>query len=179
MEPFPEPTGRLSDGEVTLRRWTMADAMALERACGDPDICRVTTVPWRYAPADAIDWIQRQELRRKEGSALALAITRAGDDRSVGTVSLSDPDWADRRASLGCWLIAAERGKGLGKRATALMSDWALGELGLDRLELEIEPGNESSSALARSLGAEPTGQRRTRERHGEAHELDLWALRR
>ena len=179
MEPFPSPAAPLSDGEVTLRQWTMADAMALEPACGDVDICKFTTVPWRYSPAEAIDWIQRQDLRRKEGSTIAFAITRAGDNRAIGTVSVSDPHWDEKRASLGYWVIASERRKGVAARAAALARDWAFGELGLERLDLEIEPANEGSAALARALGAEPTGEQRTGELHGVTHVLDLWSIHR
>ena len=175
---FPEPSSPLTDGEVSLRRWTMADAMALEPACGDPDICRFTMVPWRYSPADAIDWIQRQELKRQEGATIALAITRAGDSRALGTVSLSDPVWDERRASLGYWLIASERGQGLATRAVALVRDWAFGELGLEELDLEIDPANEPSAALARRVGGEATGEKRTRELHGATHVLDRWRVR-
>lgn len=176
-EEFPKPAQRLTDGEVALRPWTMADAMALEPACGDPDICRFTTVPWRYTPADAIDWIQRQEAKRREGATIALAITHAGDNRAIGTVSLSDPDWDERRASLGYWVIEPERGKGVATRAATLARDWALGELGLQCLELEIEQGNAGSAALARRIGAAPTGEQRTTELHGATHVLDLWTL--
>ena len=178
FDEFPKPSAPLTDGEVTLRPWTMADAMALEPACGDVDICKFTTVPWRYSPADAIDWIQRQEAKRKEGVTIALAITRAGDNRALGTVSVSDPVREEKRAALGYWVIAPERRKGLAARGAALARDWAFGELGFEELELEIEPGNEGSAALARKLGAEPTGEQRMGELHGVTHVLDLWRIR-
>ena len=178
FDEFPKPAGPLTDGEVTLRPWSMADAMSLEPACGDPDICRFTMVPWRYTPADAIDWIQRQEAKRKEGVTIALAITH-DDNRAIGTVAVSDPVWAEKRAALGYWLVKSARGKGIATRAVTLARDWALGELGLEVLELEIEPANEGSVALARRLGAEPTGAQRTGELHGVTHVLDLWEIRR
>ena len=177
FDEFPRPAAPLSDGEVALRAWSLADAMALEPACGDPDICRFTTVPWRYTPAAAIDWIQRQERKRKEGVTVALAITREGDGRAIGTVSVSDPVWPERRAALGYWLVKSERGKGIATRAVTLARDWAFAELPVDVLELEIEPANEASVALARKLGAEPTGEQRSGELHGVTHLLDLWRL--
>ena len=178
-EEFPKPSGPLTDGEVALRPWTMADAMALEPACGDVEICKFTNVPWRYTPAEAIDWIQRQEAKRREGVTIALAITRAGDARALGTVSISDPHWDEKRASLGYWVIAPERRKGLAERGVGLARDWAFGELGLEQLHLEIEPGNEGSATLARKLGAEPTGEQRIGELHGATHVLDLWVISR
>ena len=179
MPEFPLPGAPLSDGEVALRQWSMADAMSLEPACGDPDICKFTTVPWRYSPAGAIDWIQRQEAKRREGATIALAVTRAGDNRAVGTVAVSDPVWDERRAWLGWWLVAAERGKGLATRAVTLVRDWAFADLGLEQLDVEIEQGNEASIALARRVGAEPIGETRIVELHGAAHELALWRIRR
>lgn len=108
---------------------------------------------------------------------ISLAVT-AGR-QVVGNVAVSDPVWKERRAWLGWWLIAAHRGKGYATRAAALVRDWALAELPLDELRLQIEPGNEDSAALARRLGAEPTGEQATAELHGETHVLGIWVIRR
>jgi hypothetical protein len=45
---------RLTDARVVLRGWRMEDVAALEPACGDPQICRITTVPDRYTVEDAL-----------------------------------------------------------------------------------------------------------------------------
>jgi RimJ/RimL family protein N-acetyltransferase len=169
---------RLTDGVVALRPWKVTDAGALEPACGDPGICRFTTIPWRYTLPGVLDWVARQEKKRCEGVTVALAIVREGENVPLGTVALSDPDWKARRASLGYWLMRGERGAGLATRGCALARDWAFGELGLQELEVSIETGNDASFGVARRLGADDTGEQVTESLHGEEMVLARWVLR-
>jgi RimJ/RimL family protein N-acetyltransferase len=103
---------------------------------------------------------------------------RAGERRPVGTVALSDPDWERRSAELGFWVVPAERDEGLATRAAALVLGWAFRELRFRELALTIEPGNEASFAVARKLGAEPTGEILTEQLRGEEYRLERWVLR-
>jgi len=50
---------RLRAPGVVLRDWRADDAPALIAVCGDPAVCRFTSVPWVYTPAAAGDWVAR------------------------------------------------------------------------------------------------------------------------
>ena len=55
--------------------------------------------------------------------------------------------------SIGYWLLAGARGRGLATRAVRLISDWAIEDLGIKRLRLFTEPANERSQRVAERSG--------------------------
>ena len=54
---------------------------------------------------------------------------------------------------MGYWLLPEARGKGFATRSVQLVSRWALGELGMTRLSLSIEPSNDRSQRVAERSG--------------------------
>lgn len=60
------------------------------------------------------------------------------------------------------WSPAA-RGRGLARRAAALLADWAFATLPLDRLEITTTPDNTAALELAAALGFEREGVMRAR----------------
>ncbi len=152
--PIAAPNPPLGDDTVTLRPWTHADAPALRSACGDEAICSFSTVPWRYTPADARAWVDRQEEKRREGRGITLAVVPAGETSPLGTVVLTALDAAHATARLGYWLAGRGGGRGNATPAPRLLVHWSLHEVGLTRIELIILPANTASRRVADSLGA-------------------------
>lgn len=62
---------------------------------------------------------------------------------------------------VGYWLGEGATGRGLVTRAVAAMLDYAFNTLGLHRIALQAEVGNEKSLAVARRLGFTREGVRR------------------
>lgn len=151
----------LRDGDLALRDWRADDAPALASVCGDPDVCRFTSVPWVYEPAAARAWVERVERGRADGSVLALAVTLEGKQAVLGNFNLARFDDAAGSAALGYWLAPAARGRGLATRAAHLLCRWGFEQLGLVRVELAILPGNATSERVAERIGARPEGLRR------------------
>ncbi len=145
----------LTDGEVTLRPWSEADAGALAAAWHDSEIARRLPVPRDRSVAAARAWIAGWEQRRRRGLALDLAVVLggaglgAGRGPVVGEVGLARLDRRRRAALIGWWLAAGVRGRGVAARAVELVAGWALGPGGLDALVAEIDPGNRASLAVA------------------------------
>ena len=54
---------------------------------------------------------------------------------------------------LGYVVAPAARGHGVASRAVGLLTDWGLGELRLQRVELRIDPANAASSRVAERNG--------------------------
>ncbi len=77
----------------------------------------------------------------------------------VGQVSLSlvRPGPA-RTAYLGYWVSAASAGRGVGTKAVGLALEHAFGNLGLHRVEANVQPENEASIRLVRRLGFREEG---------------------
>ena len=67
----------------------------------------------------------------------------------LGRMSLRAVDLQDGLAEIGYWVLPTARGRGVAPRALVLVSDWATGDLGLHRLELEHSTRNTPSCRVA------------------------------
>jgi RimJ/RimL family protein N-acetyltransferase len=142
---------------LSLRPWRFSDGPALEPACGDPEICRFTTVPQQYTPKEAQEWILRQHQRLFDGAAIVLGTVPVGDERPVGMVGLFGLDQPTRTGRLGYWVIREARGRKLASEAVRMLAFWAVRELDVDAFHLAVEPSNAASRRVAAALGAVPT----------------------
>jgi RimJ/RimL family protein N-acetyltransferase len=82
---------------------------------------------------------------------LVLTIADPDDDRYLGAIVLMR-----READTGelAYVVAPEaRGRGLAPRALRVVGEWAFAKLGMQRLQLRIEPENEVSHAVALRAG--------------------------
>jgi RimJ/RimL family protein N-acetyltransferase len=177
MPAIPLPNPQLTDGEIVLRPWESRDAPAVTAACQDPEIPRWTVVPHPYAERHAREFISGTAADLATGRELALAVVD-GDDRLLGAIGISNFDWPDLKAEIGYWVAAEARRRGVGARATRMLAVWTLTQLGLERLELLANPGNEASQRLAERAGFTREGTlRRYRRRHGVREDLVMFSL--
>jgi len=177
MAPLPIPAPPLTDGNISLRPWERRDVPAVAAACRDPEIPRWTVVPHNYTERHARDFIGGTAADIAAGRELALAIVDT-DDRLLGALGMSNFDWSNLKAEIGYWTVAEHRRRGVGARATRLLSEWALTTLGLERLELLANPLNEASLRLAERAGFTREGTLRLyRRRHGVREDLAMYSL--
>ncbi len=62
--------------------------------------------------------------------------------------------------AIGYWVAEPMAGRGIATLAVALAGDWALGDLGLHRVEVTIRPENTASLRVATKLGLREEGVR-------------------
>jgi [ribosomal protein S5]-alanine N-acetyltransferase len=167
----------IAGGGLRLRPWALADAETLEAACGDPDICRFTTVPHHYTLEAANDWIRRQHERINDGACIVLAIEPESVGRPIGMVGLFGLDEPDPTARFGYWIVLEHRGGGLARKAVRLVADWAFTHLDVEVIHIDVEPQNEASRRVAHAVGAEYE-RPLTRKLTGAAVVLERFALR-
>ena len=178
MPAIPLPDPPLTDGELLLRPWERGDVPAVALACRDPEIPRWTVVPHDYTERHAREFIAGTASDMAAGRELPLAIVEAPRGGLLGAIGISNIDWADGKAEIGYWIAREARRRGVGARATRLLSEWALTHLGLGRLELLAHPENEGSQRLAKRAGFTREGTlRRYRRRHGEREDLVMFSL--
>jgi RimJ/RimL family protein N-acetyltransferase len=160
MNAVPQPT--LRDSDLLLRPLRPADAPVLWIAGQAEDIGRYTSIVWPFTLdaaerliADAVvDWAAETAAR------FAIIHALPGEpELFAGTASLLHIFPARADAEVGYWLGEDGRGRGLARRAVALLCDWALGPLGLRRLHLMVDLDNAASHAVARACGFRPMGQ--------------------
>jgi RimJ/RimL family protein N-acetyltransferase len=168
---YPDPP--LGAGDVRLRPYRPGDLEALVSELADPEVPRWTNVPPGYGREEGQSFLSQAEPQRLAGRALTLAI----GDPLQGAVGLTDVDWPERRAELGYWVAASCRGRGLASLAVRLISDWALGQAGFERLELYANPANEASQRVAEKAGYTREGLlRELRYRRGERETLYVFS---
>ena len=155
MDALRHPDPPLADGVIALRPWRASDVAGGLMEFADPVTQRFSWPQARpYTEADAQAYFDEQERGRRRGEQLELAVEWAvGDATVLGCVALYDVDAAARQASVGYWLAAHARGRGVATRAVRLLARWGFAELGLARLVLTCGPDNVASQRVAERCG--------------------------
>ncbi|MEA2412463.1 MAG: hypothetical protein QOC77_3024 [Thermoleophilaceae bacterium] len=151
MPALTPPDPPLADGVVALRAWRNTDAADITRLFEDSEALEWTRAPSPYREGDAFQWLASLPTQMRRGEALALAITDASDGTLLGSIDLRLR--GEGRAEFGYVIGAWARRRGVGTRALRLYAKWAFTALGLARLELLVQPGNDASLALGRRAG--------------------------
>jgi RimJ/RimL family protein N-acetyltransferase len=138
-------------GDVVLRPWREADVAALVEACQDAEIARWVSIPQPYTRSDAAAFIAESGTMWREGSGAAFAIVDAVTDALVGAVSRFGPE--GHHANVGCWVVRAARGRGIGSRSLRAVGDWTFATTDTIRLDAYIMVGNTASERMTERAG--------------------------
>jgi len=109
------------------------------------------------------DVIRQTEERYTRKEALRWGITLRGEDRLIGSCSLFHLDEGFHRAETGYELNRAFWGKGIMTEAMSAILTFGFSELGLHRIEANIDIANERSKNLLLKLGFTYEGNLRQR----------------
>jgi RimJ/RimL family protein N-acetyltransferase len=167
------PQPELPVGDLLLRPWSPADAGALLTAYADPAIQRwhARTVESRKEAEDLI--AEYNHGWRAETSA-SWAIT---DPAVLGRVAFRIIDLDEGTAEIAYWVTAAARGRGAASRAVIALSQWALDDLGLHRLDLQHAVANTASCRVADKAGYAYEATMRSAVLHADGwHDMHLHA---
>lgn len=141
----------IASGErVALVRPRMSDRNEFLAA-----VARSTSLlePWVYAPSTPPQWSSYVR-RMRAPDARAFHLRRHGDRALVGVVNLNTIILGGlRQAFVGYYAFLPYAGEGFMTEGLGLVVDQAFGEIGLHRLEANIQPANDRSKALAARIG--------------------------
>jgi len=169
------PNRPLQHGEVFLRRWHVGDIRALVAACGDGEITRWTPVPADYDEAAAAAYVHRADELWDSGRGAGFAIVGAATGELLGAVELRLRSGG--RGTIGFWLAADARGRGIATRAVRLVAEWALRDLRVHRIEVATDPRNEPSHRVVERAGfARAAFRRRAIKLKGERRSSVIFA---
>lgn len=153
-----------ADG-VHLRWLGLGDADALFEIFSDPEVTRY----WSWAAwterSSAVRLVEEVHARFRGGDLFQWAIARDPDDRTVGTFTLARIDREHRRAEVGFALNRAYWGQGYATAAIRRGIQHAFEDLGLHRLEADVDPRNTRSITALERLGFRREGYMRERWR--------------
>jgi ribosomal-protein-alanine N-acetyltransferase len=149
-----EPAATITSVNVYLRPPRLSDAGAFHAAV------RASTAlhrGWTSAPgtpARYAKFVQRYATRHKNPTHAGFLVFRRGDNALVGVYNFSEiVRGAFQSAYLGYFGFVPLAGKGLMGEGLAAALDIAFGKLKLHRVEVNIQPNNTRSLALAARLG--------------------------
>ena len=71
----------------------------------------------------------------------------------AGGIGLHGIDWVSKKTSIGYWISEDCQGNGLVTRSCIALVDYAINELGLNRVEMHVAPENTKSRAIPERLG--------------------------
>ena len=116
-----------------------------------------------YAIKESKDWMKKQSKEWKKGDIYDFAIFDAKDGTFIGGCGINAISKICTHANLGYWVRTSRMGQGVAPAATRLLAKWGFDVLKLNRIEIVVAVGNESSLRAAAKAGAKREGVLRNR----------------
>ena len=147
------PTPVLTDGVIRLETISRAHLDGLAGLLRDPEVIHNTRVP--DPPDDGFEerWLEAYETGTVDGTRDGYAIVDAETGDFLGIAGLVAIERDANQGEIGYVVTREARGRGIATRALRLVTDYALGEVGLERVQLLINSDNEASIAVAERCG--------------------------
>ncbi|HJP75033.1 MAG TPA: GNAT family protein [Pseudonocardiaceae bacterium] len=169
---------RLAADGFVLRAFEFGDVPLIQEASADPFIPLVTTVPTNASRSDARAFIERQHSRSATGAGYSFAIAEPDSGRAVGQIGLWLDNIGHGRASIGYWIVASRRRRGIAAAALRAITAWGLALPEVARLELYVEPWNTGSWRTAELVGYQREGLLRGwQEVDGQRRDMFMYAM--
>jgi RimJ/RimL family protein N-acetyltransferase len=173
----PEPP--LADDAIRLDPLAVALAPELGWVLdGDPDTGRFTRIPAQPDAAFLTAWLGRYEQAWADGgSSAGFAVRDTESGEAIGFAGFVQLELDRQEGEIGYVIASAARGRGVAGRAVALLTRWGFDVLGLQRIELRIDPANEPSARVARRVGYRHEGTLRNLYfKEGLRGDVDVWS---
>jgi ribosomal-protein-alanine N-acetyltransferase len=163
---------------LTLRTLTEPDVADVLAVFSDPLVLRYWDGPLITTQQDAMQYIERIHYGFRRRELMQWAIADAATDAVIGTCTLTHLSTTHERAEVGFALRQMRWGQGLGSEAVTTAIDFAFQELGLHRIEADVDPRNERSLRLLDRLGFHREGHLRERYyMNGERQDAVMMAV--
>ncbi len=156
---LPTLTGR----RIALRPLTVDDVPSLFAIFSDPEVMRYWSSPPLGEESEARQMVADIERGFEKRTFFQWGLCRRDDGVVIGTCTLWQLDAENLRCEIGFALGRAHWGHGYMSEALAVLLDFAFSELGLRRLEADVDPQNAASIALLERLGFRREGHLRER----------------
>jgi RimJ/RimL family protein N-acetyltransferase len=177
LQPIIPPDPPLSDGVVTLRTFRPEDVLPLHKNHVDAAVQAYMSIPRDQTLEATARWVTSRAQAMEDGIDASFAITRARSHEVIGSIGVDRSCDDPAIGSVGYWLFASARGRGLMTRALLLISPWAFKAMQLRRLQITVHEPNIASQRVAEKAGFKREGlMRYIAEQHGRRVDLLMYA---
>lgn len=168
----------LETPRLRLRPYRADDVEAMFALYSDPRVMRYWSFPPWVEIAQARIYLNRALAGMHAGEIFPWAIAERASDRLIGALTLFSLHADQLRAEVGYSLSPDYQGRGMAAEALRAGLGYAFDELGLVRIEADIDPRNEPSWRLLETLGFQREGLLRKRWRvNGELCDTAFYGL--
>ena len=148
---------------LRLRTLSEADVADVLAVFSDPLVVRYWDGPLMTTTQDVMQYIERIHYGFRRRELMLWGFADAATDAVIGTCTLTHLSITHQRAEIGFALRQNRWGQGLGSEAVTAAIDFGFQELGLHRIEADVDPRNERSLRLLERLGFQREGHLRER----------------
>jgi ribosomal-protein-alanine N-acetyltransferase len=150
---FPSSFPVLETERLELRALTDADVDALVVIHSDPETMRYWSGPPMVARSEAEAMVERAEAAFAAKTSIRWGLVLRDSGELVGAANLHSLDEQSRRGEIGYVLGRSHWGHGYNNEALTRILDFGFDDLGLHRVEAELDPRNEASARAVERLG--------------------------
>ncbi len=168
----------LDSERLHLRPIREDDLPDLFAVFADPDVMRYWSTPPMRDLDEARAYLAGIERNFAERTGFKWGITRRGHDRLIGTTSLFRLDGPHNTGEIGYALGSAYWGNGYAAEAVRRVCRFGFEDLGLRRIEADIDPRNHASIHVVEKAGFQREGVLRERYIYnGEIQDVVYYGL--
>jgi RimJ/RimL family protein N-acetyltransferase len=163
---------------ISLRWISNQDVDALYDIFSDPEVMRYWSTPPLPDRDAAVDLMNEIQEGFRQQTLLKWGIARRTDDALIGTTTLYNLDFSNRRAEMGYALGREHWGQGYMAEALQALLAYCFEVLDLRRIEADVDPRNAPSIQTLERLGFQREGFLRERwEVDGEIQDALFYGL--
>lgn len=162
----PTPPYRIETERLVLRCWEPEDAPLAKDAVDASIDHLLPWMPWaRFEPQTLDQKVELLRTFRGEfdlGTNFIYGVFAPDESRALGGSGLH-PRGGEGSLEIGYWIRAEEIGRGLATELAAVLTRAGIEKVGLDRVDVQVDPRNERSLRVPRKLGFVEEGTLRRR----------------
>lgn len=142
----------LKSPRLVLRAFTLKDAASVQLMAGHEKVAATTAqIPHPYPDGAAEEWISTHEPHWEAKKGVSYAITEIDGGALTGAIALMQ--WTGDQAEVGYWIGVDHWGQGYATEACLRLKEFALEELGINRLYAHHLAENPASGKVLEKAG--------------------------
>ena len=146
-----------------VRRLELSDAQAILEMFSNPDVTKYLNIQQMTSLSQAEQFIKETHNGFQDYQLLELGIIETRSQRLIGTCTYSDWDQMNKRAEIVFALCKVSWGNGFMKELLPVFILFGFRDLGLHRIEADVDPRNLASIRLLEHFGFKREGYLRER----------------